>query len=56
VKFTNGAFDKMLLSTRDVMTRGKVLNDLLTNPATLQEASLGVGEAPFEVRNNTVVG
>lgn len=45
----------MLLSARDVMAGGQILDDLFTNPAALQETSLGVGEAPFEIGNNTVV-
>jgi hypothetical protein len=55
VEFTNGTLDQMLLGTRDVMARGKILDDLLTNPTTLQKTSLGIGEAPFEVGNNTVI-
>lgn len=38
------------------MAGGQILDDLFTNPAALQETSLGVGEAPFEIGNNTVVG
>lgn len=37
------------------MARGQVLNDLLTNPTSLQDPCLGVGKAPLEVRNNTIV-
>lgn len=55
VELTNGALDQMLLGTRDVVARGKILDDLLTNPTTLQKTSLGIGEAPLEVGNNAVI-
>lgn len=56
MEFTNSALDQVLLGTRDVVARGEILNDLLTDPTALQETSLGIGEAPLEVGNNTVVG
>lgn len=55
VKLANGTLDQVLLGTRDVMARGKILNYLLTNPTTLQKTSLGIREAPLEVGNNAVV-
>lgn len=35
VKFSNGALDEMLLSTRDVMAGRQILDDLFTDPTTL---------------------
>lgn len=55
VELTNGALDQVLLGTRDVMARGKILDDLLTDPTTLQKTSLGIREAPLEVGNNAIV-
>lgn len=37
------------------MARGQVLNNLLTNPTSLQDPRLGVRKTPLEVRNNTIV-
>lgn len=55
VKLSGGTLLEMLLGGGNIMTLGKVLNDLLPNPSTVKEASLGVGEAPFQVGHNTVV-
>ena len=55
MKFSDSALLEMLLSTGDVMGGGKICDDLLTDPTTLQESRLGVGEAPFEVWHNALV-
>lgn len=56
VKLTNGALDEMLLSACNVVARGEICDDLLPDPATLEETRLGVGEAPLHVRHDTIVG
>ncbi len=55
VEFSDSSLDEMLLSARDVMAGWQILDDLFTDPTTLQETSLGVGEAPFKIGNNAVV-
>lgn len=55
MQFTDGALLEMLLGSRDVVALGKILDDLLTEPSTLEEPRLGVREAPLEVRYNAIV-
>lgn len=55
VKFSEGTLLEMLLSTGYVMAGGKIRDDLLTNPTTLQKSGLGIGEAPSEIGNNSIV-
>jgi hypothetical protein len=45
----------MLLCAGNVVALRKVLDNLLTDPATIQEASLGVREAPFEIGDIAIV-
>jgi hypothetical protein len=56
MKFSVCALLDMLLSSSDIMTLWQVLDDLLTNPTTIQQTRLGVREAPFEVWHDTIVG
>lgn len=56
VKLTDRALGEMLLSRRDVGAHREVCDDLLPNPSSLEEASLGVGETPFQVGNDAIVG
>ena len=37
------------------MTLRQVLDDLLADPASIQEPRLGVGEAPLQVGDDTIV-
>ena len=55
VQLANTAFAQVLLRTSNIVAGRHILNDLLTNPAAVQEARLGIGEAPLEVRYDTVV-
>lgn len=45
----------MLLGAGDVVGRGEISDDLLANPATLQNPSLGVGEGPLEVGHHATI-
>lgn len=56
VKLANRTLSQMLLSTGDVVATGQVGNHGLAHPATVQDSRLGVGEAPFEVRDYATVG
>lgn len=56
VKLTDRALGEVLLSRRYVGAHRQVSDDLLPDPSTLQEASLGVGEAPFQVGYDAIVG
>ncbi len=56
VKLSQGALPQMLLRGSNVVTRRKVRNDLLANPTTVEDSSLGVGETPFQVGHDTIVG
>jgi hypothetical protein len=55
MQLTDGALLEMLLSSRDVVALRKILDDLLTEPPSLEEPRLGVREAPLEVRHNAIV-
>jgi hypothetical protein len=55
VELTNSTLAQVLLSAGNVMTSGQILDDLLSNPAALQQARLGIREAPFQVRYDAVV-
>lgn len=56
MQFTNGSLLQMLLSTGNIMTLREILNDLLTRPSTREYFGLGLREAPFDVRHESVVG
>lgn len=45
----------MKLSTSNILTRGEISDNLLSNPTTFQDTRSRVGEAPFEVWDNAVV-
>jgi hypothetical protein len=55
VKLPDGALAQVLLGSSDVVALRQVLNNLLPNPSAIEEASLGVRKAPFEVRYDAVV-
>lgn len=38
------------------MTLGQILDDLLSNPAALENSRLRVRETPFQVWNDAVIG
>lgn len=50
------AFPEVLLCGRDVVALRQVLDDLLADPAAIEDARLGVGEAPLQVRHEAAVG
>lgn len=56
MKLANGTLLQMLLRACNVVTCGQVRNDLLADPTTLEDARLGVGEAPFQVGHRAGVG
>lgn len=56
VQFADGALLQMLLSTSNVVAGRKISDDLLANPAALEDFGLGVGEAPFQIRYRAGVG
>lgn len=56
MQLSNSALFQVLLSSRDIVTLGKVLEDLLPGPTTWENPCLGVRKAPFDIRNIAVVG
>lgn len=56
VKLANGTLLQMLLCAGNVVTGRQISNDLLAHPTTLEDARLGVGEAPFQVGHRAGVG
>lgn len=56
VKLTDSTLAQVLLSSSDVMAGGKVRNDLLSNPAAVEDARLGVRESPFQAGDATSIG
>lgn len=56
VKFTDRALGQVLLRAGYVVARGQIGDDLLADPAALEDARLGVGEAPFQVGHDAGVG
>jgi CHASE2 domain-containing sensor protein len=55
VKLTGRALGQVLLGSGNVVAGRKILDDLLANPAAVEDPRLGVGEAPFEVGDDPVV-
>lgn len=55
VKLTHSTLGQVLLSSGNVVTRRQISDDLLTNPSTVQDTGLGVGETPLEVGNDTLI-
>lgn len=56
VKLADGALLKVLLGRRNVVALREVLDDLSTDPTTLEKLGLGVGEPPLQVWNRAGVG
>ena len=56
VQLPNVALLQMLLSPGDVMTLGKILNELFSGPATRKESCLGARETPLDIGDEAVVG
>lgn len=56
VELSGRALLEMLLSGSNVVALRQILDDLLSDPTAVQQASLGVGEAPLQIGNNTRVG
>ena len=56
VQLPNGALLQMLLGPGDVMTLGKILDKLLSGPATREESCLRVRETPLNIGNEAIVG
>ena len=50
VQLTNCALYQMLLRSCNVMTSGKITNDLLLNPSTRKFSGFGITRAPFQIR------
>ena len=55
MQLPNGSLLQMLLSPGDIMTLGKILNKLLSGPATREESCLGVRETPLDIGDEAVV-
>lgn len=45
----------MLLSRCNIVTLRQVLNDLLADPASVEDTGLGIREPPFQVRDHAAV-
>ena len=56
VELADGTLLQMLLGGRDVVAGGEIGDDLLPDPAAVEQPGLGVGEAPLQVGNDAVVG
>jgi hypothetical protein len=56
MQLPNSAFLQMLLRSCDVMTGGKITDNLLSNPSTRKDPGFGIPKAPFQVRYVAGVG
>ena len=56
MQFADSALLQMLLGTCDVMALGQILNDLLSRPATWEQPSLRLREAPLDVGHKAIIG
>jgi len=56
VELADGAFLQVLLGGGNVMALRQVLDDLLAQPAAIEQPCLGVGESPLQVWDDAVVG
>lgn len=56
MKLTDGTLTQMLLGSSDVVAGREVGDDLLPDPAAVEDARLGVGEGPFQAGNTASVG
>ena len=55
VQLSDRSLLQMLLRRRDIVTGRKIRDNLLADPSTVEQASLGVGEAPLEVHHKAIV-
>ena len=55
MEFARGSLFEMLLSPCNIVTGREVGNDLLANPAAIEDLGLGVREAPLEVRDGACI-
>jgi hypothetical protein len=55
VKLTNSSLFQMLLGTCDILTGGKIRDDLLTSPASVKDFRFRITETPFEINNKASV-
>lgn len=56
VELADRPLGQVLLGGRDVHGGGEVGDDLLPDPAAVQDPRARVGETPFQVGHHTVVG
>lgn len=52
MKLSGRTLSQVLLSCGDVVTLRQILDNLLTDPATIEDFSLRVRKPPLEVRNS----
>jgi hypothetical protein len=55
MKLPQRPFLQMLLGSSDVMALGKIGDDLLAHPASIEDSCLGIGETPLHVWDKAVV-
>ena len=56
VKLAKGSFGQVLLRSRNILARGQVRHHLLSDPATIEQPCLGVGESPLQISDYPIVG
>lgn len=52
VKLTDRSLSQVLLGGGNVGAARQIGDDLLTQPASVEDARVGIGEAPLQVRDN----
>ena len=56
MELTQRTLLQVLLRRSNVVARRQISDDLLAHPAAVEEARPGVGETPFQVGYDTIVG
>jgi hypothetical protein len=56
MKLTRSAFLQMLLSSRNIMALGQILQDLFADPSAVENLGFGVGKPPFQIGYGSSIG
>jgi hypothetical protein len=56
MKLSDSTLLQVLLGGGDIMTLWQVLDNLFTNPTSIEDFGLRIAESPFEVGHGTLVG
>jgi hypothetical protein len=55
MKLTKSSLLQMLLRRRDIVALRQVCDNLLSNPASVEQTRLRIGEAPLQIGNGAAV-